>query len=85
MQYINYPKVRTWFIANSGEIFSHGVVDSDQCMTTGHKFIQTFTDYDQYVSKCGEVGILITDKNQVEINGLDQKDVLINDKGLSKN
>jgi len=84
MQYINYPKVRTWFIANTKDEIAIGEVDITQCMTTGHEFIQTFTDYDQYVSKCGELGISIYN-NEIDINGLDQKDVLINDKGLSKN
>lgn len=54
---INYPIVKTYFIARSGDIFSHGSVDIDTCMTTGLDEIETFDNEQDYVRKLKELNI----------------------------
>ena len=57
MHEINYPKVTTYFIANTDDVYSWGQVDPDQCMTTGLKEIQIFTDEKEYLETLAKLGL----------------------------
>lgn len=54
---INYPSIKTYFIAWSGDIFSHGSVDIDMCMATGLDEMEIFDNEQDYVQKLKELNI----------------------------
>lgn len=57
MRDINYPSSKTWFIANTGDQYSYGCVDVDQCMTTGLDEVQLFYSEESFLNKLNELGI----------------------------
>ena len=59
MNSIIYPEQQTWFIASTGNIFSHGKVEITQCMGTGLENMETFDNVESFEVRCSEVGIIL--------------------------
>lgn len=57
MKEIKYPSVRTFFIANTGDEYSFGVVEVNQCMETGLDNIEVFENESIYIARLKEIGI----------------------------
>lgn len=56
MHEIKNPNVKTFFIANSGDEYSFGAIETDQCMTTGLDNIEVFEDEALYQNRLIELG-----------------------------
>lgn len=54
---INYPIPPKWYIAFTGNRYSYGKIESNQCMTSGLENIETFTEEAPYLARLTQLGI----------------------------
>ena len=55
---IIYPNPPIWYIAYTGQIFSTGFVDEDQCMASGLEILETFLTEDECNARLIELGFV---------------------------
>ena len=63
MHEIKYPPQKKWFIANTGGIYSHGAINTDQVMSTGLENIEVFTDEKTYLERISDLHIKNTSED----------------------
>ena len=68
MKEINKPSKGLYFIAKNGH-YSHGYVSSEQVMTTGLDLLETFELYEDYCSRCDQLGLEPNEEYIEEENG----------------
>lgn len=53
---IIYPEITTYYIAINGHL-SYGIIEPDQCLTTGLPTLEQFTDKDLWITRLNELGV----------------------------
>ena len=56
MSDLNKPEIKTYYINKNGDIH-YGVVDTDQCMSTGLPSVEIFTIKQEWLDRLEELGI----------------------------